>query len=282
MRFLAAAHRSPDTIRTRWYQITRFSRLVDKPIESVGPADVVAVLASIDGLSAKKGTRAAVKGFYEWARDMEYLVTETPLMGVPTYREGQPVKPVCPELNVNRGITAEDLDVRICCMLAAWMGLRRAEISWAHAGQLEETNEGMIMHVWGKGAKPRDLPVPDGLAVLLAEQVSTVGWLFPSTRSLGNHRGVDWVGNRIKQGTGGWPAHSLRRRFATVAYYRNGCDILSVSRLLGHSDVRTTMRYIGIVPGSGRSIVESASYMDLMAPQAGFPVPDDQTVTRLA
>ena len=37
--------------------------------------------------------------------------------------------------------------------------------------------------------------------------------------------------------------HALRHAFATTCYRATG-DILAVSRLLGHSSVATTMRYI--------------------------------------
>ena len=69
------------------------------------------------------------------------------------------------------------------------------------------------------------------------------------------------MAKRIKKATG-YPSHALRRRFATVAYYRSGCNILLVSRLLGHENVATTMRYIGLVNSDARNAVEAAVRTD--------------------
>lgn len=69
-------------------------------------------------------------------------------------------------------------------------------------------------------------------------------------------------GKGIKEATS-FPSHSLRRRFATFAYYRTGCDMLLVSQLLGHSSVSTTMRYIGINTDLMRDAVEATTRADV-------------------
>ena len=92
---------------------------------------------------------------------------------------------------------------------------------------LEENAEGMVLHVHGKGNKARTLPVPAKLASALRKRAGV--WLFPG--DVQGHCGVDYVAKRIKTVTG-YPSHSLRRRFATCVYYRNGCNIVLVSRML--------------------------------------------------
>lgn len=56
-----------------------------------------------------------------------------------------------------------------------------------------------------------------------------------------------WLPRRRPVAPGGQPVlvspHMLRRTFATELYVR-GVDILTIQRLLGHSDPRTTLRYI--------------------------------------
>lgn len=81
-------------------------------------------------------------------------------------------------------------------------------------------------------------------------------------RTLRRPRLRDYVGTRIKEATS-FPSHSLRRRFATFAYYRTGCDMLLVSQLLGHSSVSTTMRYIGINTDLMRDAVEATTRADV-------------------
>ena len=45
----------------------------------------------------------------------------------------------------------------------------------------------------------------------------------------------------------GWSMHSLRHRFATVAYAHDR-DLLTVQALLGHASPGTTQRYV-VAPG---------------------------------
>ena len=52
---------------------------------------------------------------------------------------------------------------------------------------------------------------------------------------------VDYLGYEEAIGT-----HSFRKFFATEIYNENGCDIVLVQKLLQHSSVATTQKYIGI------------------------------------
>lgn len=260
-RYLEAIGRTRETIRTRWYQISRFSRMVGKPIEHVTSMDVVDAVSNPNlGLSARKGLRAAIQGFYQWVIDIEAVrdVHANPARAVPPMPDAPGGGLICPEDALARAVTHHDPRVRVVCMLAGWLGLRRIEISRLHPTDMETRGSETVLHVDGKGRRRRDLPVPMRIQAEIQALTSTQGdcaYLLPGRTH--QQCSVDYVDTLIKRGTG-WPPHSLRRRFATVAY-ANSHDILAVARLLGHADSKTTMRYIGLIDADLTTIVESTT-----------------------
>ncbi|KFI92525.1 Integrase [Bifidobacterium saguini DSM 23967] len=254
--WLKALGRTDDTLRTRWYQISQFSRIVDKPIADVTEDDLIFYLAGM-GTEAKRGMRSCVKVFYQWAVRHELAVLN-PADDVPSVPMTLPSGLICPEESIEQGLASPDRDARLAVMLGAFCGLRRIEMTRINlANDIESAEDGKLLHIHGKGNKERTLPIPSKLAIALAQRDGT--WLFPG--AVGGHCGVDYVAKRIKTATG-YPSHSLRRRFATAAYYRNGCNIVLVSRMLGHANIATTMRYIGLVQDEMRNAVESAARTD--------------------
>lgn len=253
-----AIGRTPETLRTRWYQIARFSRIVDRPIDQVNADAVIDFfLQSSMNLEAKRNARACVKVFYEWAI-AHALADHNPIDEVPVI----PVKPkgglICPEYAINEGLKSEDEDAVLAIMFGAWMGLRRLEMVQINAAtDIEDNPDEMRLLIHGKGIKERILPVPGELARTIRKRGGD--WLFPGR--FGDHACAEYVGTRIKTATA-FPSHSLRRRFATFAYYRTGCNILLVSQLLGHSNVSTTMRYIGVNTDLMRDAVEATTRTD--------------------
>lgn len=65
-----------------------------------------------------------------------------------------------------------------------------------------------------------------------------------------------WLPDRL-----GWDlhAHQLRKTFATELYIQ-GADLLTIQRLLGHADPKTTARYIGVSGSKEREAVELLSF----------------------
>lgn len=255
--WLDAMGRADQTLRTRYYQIAQFSRGVGKPIAEVTEDDLIFFLADL-GREGRRGMRAAVKMFYRWCVK-HGLADHNPADDVPAVPMGVPTGLICPEREIEQGLLSPDENARLAVMLGAFLGLRRAEMTCINLdGDLDHVDGGLLLHVHGKGSKERVLPVPERIANELDKRDGP--WLFPG--DVHGHCGVDFVGNRIKRATG-YPSHSLRRRFATVAYYRNGCNIVLVSRMLGHANIATTMRYIGLVQDEMRNAVESTVATDL-------------------
>lgn len=256
LEWLGAFGRSAETLRTRWYQISRFSRVVDKPIDEVDEDDVVFYFADLS-MEGKRGLRSCVKSFYDWG--MKHgVVDHNPAAGVPPIPIMIPSGEICPEEDIVRGLASPDRDARLAVMLGAFCGLRRAEMTRIHLDHdLRETPDGLLLRIHGKGNKDRMLPVPDRVALELRGRDGY--WAFPG--AVDGHCCVDYVGGRIKKATG-HPSHTLRRRFATVAYYRTGCNIVLVSRMLGHANVVTTMRYIGLAQNEMRDAVETVTRLD--------------------
>lgn len=261
-----ALGRSKETMRTRWYQINRFSRKVDKPVADVTGDDLIFYIADM-GTEGRRGMRSCIKSFYDWAVQ-HGIASRNPADEVPTMPMSLPSGQICPEDHIEQGIASPEEDTRLAVMLGAFCGLRRAEMTRINLmSDLQETPNGLLLLIHGKGNKERTMPVPARLAAVLRKREGM--WLFPGT--VGGHCGVDYVAKRIKRATG-YPSHSLRRRFATVSYYRNGCNIVLVSRMLGHANIATTMRYIGLVQDEMRNAVESATRTDLIITRPANPI----------
>jgi site-specific recombinase XerD len=129
-------------------------------------------------------------------------------------------------------------------------GLRLGEV--LHL-QLGDINSGrMLVHVrQGKGGKDRFVP----LAPQLLEELRTYwrchrprSWLFPNAGSqqpLCPNTVQRWLKRMVVEAKLNKPAtmHTLRHSFATHLL-EAGVDVLMVQKILGHSHLTTTMRYL--------------------------------------
>ncbi len=111
-----------------------------------------------------------------------------------------------------------------------------------------------VLHVrHGKGSSDRSIPITDRLLAILSDYVDlrrrhgvSTPYFFTSERGDRpmSETTLKRLINRLKKHTGiSFYPHMLRHTFATLML-ESGCDIYSISKMLGHSDVRTTSIYL--------------------------------------
>ncbi len=130
-------------------------------------------------------------------------------------------------------------------------GLREGELyflTWQDV-DLKNLNSASI-HVTGKaGFSPKDyeertIPLPPALAEILKKLQRYTDWVFPGkTGGRMNH-----LLRRLKEITASPKVqnatlHKFRHTYAT-RLLESGCDIVSVQKLMGHSDLETTRQYL--------------------------------------
>ena len=137
-------------------------------------------------------------------------------------------------------------------------GIRGAELVNLKKHDIREKEKGYILLVrMGKGKKSRRVPLffeaKECIDEYLKMRKDNEEWLFLSRNgkklSVGS---LEWIIHNIYEKAGidkKYPeerlgTHSLRRAFATHLY-QDGYDIYDLSKLLGHSSITTTQRYIG-------------------------------------
>ncbi len=139
-------------------------------------------------------------------------------------------------------------------MMAA--GLRREEAASIRFSDVVKQNERSVLNVKGKGAKDRVVPINKNLADAIVDWQFLVGSDGLILRSLGRNKvpgdSISTTGiYNIVQKRGKMirkpdlQPHDLRRTYAELGR-RAGVPISQISKLLGHSSIETTQKYLNI------------------------------------
>jgi site-specific recombinase XerD len=142
---------------------------------------------------------------------------------------------------------------RILLTTAYACGLRISELLWLQVTDIDSAR--MVVNVrQGKGAKDRQVPLSGRLLVELRQWWSshrTRPWLFPGLSGASRQRpmNVTSVQRTVKQivmRSGlkkSASMHTLRHSYATHLL-EAGVDVVTLQKLLGHSNLSTTARYL--------------------------------------
>ncbi len=237
--YLAAIGRPATTIGLRRGQLEHLARSV-----SVVPALVT--LEILTGWfsaqqwkpETRRSMRAAARGFFSWAHENGHVEAD-PSARMPQIRVPRASARPCPEQTYRQALMKATPRQALMLRLAAEAGLRRAEIAQVHVDDLTGGPGTYSLLVHGKGSNERVIPINDELGADIAR---AGGWLFPSIR--GEHLTPRSVGVICSELLGEHVTlHMLRHKFATRAY-RASRNLRAVQRMLGHSSLAITERYL--------------------------------------
>jgi len=133
-----------------------------------------------------------------------------------------------------------------------YAGLRKSEALNLKLADVDLENRTLFVRQ-GKGNKDRIIPMSFTLVQILKtyfeertkQKKTCIQFFVCSNRDRGfNESGLKLITNRLKQTTKiDFNIHKLRHTFATLMV-EGGCDIFSLSKMLGHSDIKTTTIYL--------------------------------------
>lgn len=146
---------------------------------------------------------------------------------------------------------------KVALSLMVGAGLRREEAAALRLADVRAVPGRYVLQVKGKGSKERTVPISVAMSQLivtwqrragihdgfLLRSIAQNGTLGDSLSAVSLFKIVQAHGQRI--GLPNLAPHDLRRTYAQFGY-ENGVDIGEISRLLGHSSIRTTQRYLNL------------------------------------
>ena len=175
-----------------------------------------------------------------------------PLLGIEKPKEGDPrertfsVEEICDLL-----VSAETLQEVTFILLILDTGIRVGE---AASITIDACQDGELSVIGKNGA--RKVPVSSRMEYLLKQTANELGaiWYDDRGRLNGDQLGARFRQHVVRTGiTGGdLGPHTLRRTFAT-GWARNNGGWAQLQEIMGHSDIKTTRRYVRIVPPDVRA-----------------------------
>lgn len=238
---LIAAGRREQTIKTRIDWLRHFARWVKVDPFTVEASQLVAYSGAHDwATETRRSIHASLRLFYRWAHGSGYM-SSNPAIDLPAIRPAAPSPRPATDSALQHAVAIADERTTLILTIAAYTGMRRAEIAQIHARDVFKDLYGFSLVVHGKGGRQRIVPLDDMLAkrILAAARGA---YLFPGKEQ--GHLSARYVG---KLATAvlpdDWTLHNLRHRFASQAYAGTS-DLLAVQQLLGHASPATTQRYI--------------------------------------
>lgn len=161
---------------------------------------------------------------------------------------------------------------RVILHLLTLLGLRISEISKLNFADLNRNGHELTLHIIGKGNVERYTPVPEGVIGMWDEYITardeyirakrldaTIPAVFISTRgnrltNLALQRLVNEASKRVLEDPErshlyrAITPHALRHTAATLLL-SSGWDLKVVSKMLGHSNISVTSRYLDLLDG---------------------------------
>jgi len=208
-----------------------------------------------------------LRAFYRWSVE-EGLIAISPAAALTTPRRTKPVPRALSKAQVRALVAFLAAQHRpasrrdeVLMLTALYAGLRRAELAALIWGDID-LQSGVITVRLSKMGHGRSVVLHPVLIEVLARWRALQGGVDEGAV-------FDWAGEALSPDRIGrimartsrragivFSAHTLRHTFATHAY-RHGRDIRSVSRALGHQEIRQTLIYVACDPEDSRTAVES-------------------------
>jgi site-specific recombinase XerD len=270
--YLAAAVDSPHTRRAyRRHLHTAFGWLGVETVAELNGAQLAAYRAELTGsrLAPASISQAltALRSFLSWAGSMgaHHLSPDAIKVALKTPKSyvARPYQVLADAeiADVLQMATTPRDKALLAVMLGA--GLRAAEVVGLDVADVHDSQSGVVLHVrQGKGRKDRLVPIQPDVAKLVRGYLAATGRHLRSPGPLfrAHDRGaarrdrarlatraVGYLVARACAAAGveakTISPHSLRHTFALRAL-RQGGNVVAVSKLLGHSSVQTTQRYV--------------------------------------
>lgn len=165
-------------------------------------------------------------------------------------------------------------DVVIMFTLLLRTGLRLQDFVQLQLRDLD-LNTGELMVRQGKGEKDRAIPLSPSMVTMLQDNVNTTrpGFINTPTESLFLSREcqpfhptsfrqrVYFYARKAGLSYRKVHPHTFRSTFATQLSRQAGADITVIKELMGHTDIQTTARYVGVVEANKRRAAEGIVYL---------------------
>jgi integrase len=264
----AVAGWSPATVQDRRFTLSRhlIPAFGERPIQKLDSAEVRVWWRSLHD-PKREGGRVSdrnankllteLRAILNWAHD-DYGLTTNAAAGIAKHREhtseAAPFYSVA-QVEALASCAGDDQDA-LAFRVAAFAGLRRGELvslRWRHIDFVrcnvyidESVSAGQDTRPkWGSG---RTVPLAPQLAKLLIRPDDAADGDLVFSTKLGGKLDGSGLSKRYRKArdAAGLPPlrfHDLRHTFGTLAV-DGGASLVQVQAWLGHSDIRTTMRYL--------------------------------------
>jgi integrase len=147
-------------------------------------------------------------------------------------------------------------------LAGAFIGFRRSELVGLELDDIQTGERRVIFNPHGKTrASRRYVLISERMfeSLMLRCAGRTGGWLFPSQRAADGHlTTVGWQFREARHAAdlpAAWVLYSARHTFGTAVYEATG-NLALVMKAMGHSDVRTAMRYQHPALDSLREVID--------------------------
>lgn len=254
-RELRAASRPESTRKLRLYHLRRFAgEHPGRAPNTITRDDLIEWLGAHDwSAETRRSHRATLRLFYRWARDTG-RITVDPAATLPPIKPPRSLPRPAPDSALRHAVLAADERTQLMLELLAATGARRGECAAVHTRDVEADLVGWSLRIVGKGGHIRLVPLPDALAAQLRRRPP--GYLFPG--KIDGHLSPRRVGELVSAALPDhWTAHTLRHRYATIAYTASH-DLRAVQELLGHAKVETTAIYTQVSAPALRVVAAAA------------------------